>query len=179
DVSMDFKQKTVVVTGGVSGLGEATVRMALSKEANVVALDVNEEKGKKLQAGLGENFLFLSADVTSEESVQSALDEVKSHFGSIHILANCAGIAEAKKTLGKKGPHDLNAFSKVIQINLIGTFNMIRLAAEKMAVNTPNEDGEKGVIINTASVAAYDGQIGQVAYSASKGGIVGMTLPIA
>src|SRR5699024_61013 len=115
---MDFKQKTVVVTGGVSGLGEATVRMALSKEANVVALDVNEEKGKKLQEEFGDNFLFLSTDVTSEESVQTALDMVKETFGSVHILANCAGVAEAKKTVGKKGAHDLNAFSKVIQINL-------------------------------------------------------------
>lgn len=176
---MNFKQKTVVITGGASGLGEAVVRMALSNGAYVAAFDVNEEKGNQLQKELGDPFLFIFTDVTSEESVQAALDQVIERFGSVHILVNCAGVAIAKKTLGKKGPHDLLSFSKVMEINLIGTFNAIRLASEKMAENKPNEKGERGVIINTASVAAYDGQIGQAAYSASKGGIVGMTLPIA
>src|SRR5699024_756991 len=128
---------------------------------------------------LGNNAIYVNVDVTSEESIQSALDKAVESFGKINVLVNCAGIGVEERTYSKKGPYDLASFTKVIQVNLIGTFNAIRLAAEKMSENEPNEDGERGVIVNTASVAAFEGQIGQVAYSASKGGVVGMTLPIA
>jgi NAD(P)-dependent dehydrogenase (short-subunit alcohol dehydrogenase family) len=130
-------------------------------------------------AGLGPHALFAPCDVTSADDVGAAIDAAATRFGSIHGLVNCAGVAIAEKTQGKRGPHDLGSFTFVIQVNLIGTFNCIRLAAARMAQNTPNAEGERGVIINTASVAAFDGQVGQAAYSASKGGIVGMTLPIA
>lgn len=176
---MKIENSAVVVTGGASGLGEATVRQVVSEGGKAVMLDLSEEKGRKLVDELGENVQFILTDVTDESSVQTALDQVINTLGDIKAVVNCAGIGIAEKTLGKKGVHDLANFSKVIQINLIGTFNVIRLAAEKMAENQPDENGERGVIINTASVAAFDGQIGQVAYSASKGGIVGMTLPIA
>jgi len=129
--------------------------------------------------GLGDAALFAPADVTSPEEVAGALEAAVARFGAVHVLVNCAGIGTAEKTWGKRGPADLAAFTRVIQVNLIGTFNVIRLAAGHMAENVPNADGERGVVVNTASVAAFDGQIGQAAYSASKGGIVGMTLPIA
>lgn len=169
----------MVVTGGASGLGEAAVRNVVSEGGKAVLFDLAKEKGLRLVEELGENVQFIQTDVTDEASVRKALDQAKEMFGGIQGLINCAGIGIAEKTFGKKGVHNLAAFSKVIQVNLIGTFNVIRLAAEKMAENQPDENGERGVIINTASVAAFDGQIGQVAYSASKGGIVGMTLPIA
>jgi NAD(P)-dependent dehydrogenase (short-subunit alcohol dehydrogenase family) len=146
----------------------------------VVAIwDTNEEKGAALAEEWGEQAIFVKTDVTDETSVQNAVDAVADRFGAVHVVVNCAGIGIAKKVLGKNGPHDLDSFAKVIQVNLIGTFNVIRLAAAKMIQNEPNADGERGVIINTASVAAFEGQIGQAAYSASKGGIVGMTLPLA
>lgn len=180
---MQLENATALVTGGASGLGEATVRLFASGGANVVILDMNEARGKALADELGVNVLFCKTDVSSETDVQAAVDLAVRAFGSIHIAVNCAGIAEARKTIGKVGdtygPHSLQAFEKTIRVNLIGTFNVIRLAAFAMEKNAPNDEGERGVIVNTASVAAYDGQIGQVAYSASKGGIVGMTLPIA
>lgn len=176
---MKIENSVAVVTGGASGLGEATVRNIISKGGKAVILDLAEEKGNKMVEELGENVYFVKTDVTDESSVQAALDKAVELFGNIHALVNCAGIGLAEKTYGKKGKHDLSSFSKVIQVNLIGTFNVIRLTAEKMTENEPNEDNERGVIVNTASVAAYEGQMGQVAYSASKGGIVGMTLPIA
>lgn len=177
---MDLNQVSAVVTGGASGLGEATVRNIVAKGGKATILDLQEDRGLNLVEELGENVTFVKTDVTSEESVQAALAHAVSTFGNINVLVNCAGIGEAKKTYSQKnGVHDLESFNKVIQVNLIGTFNAIRLAAEKMSSNEPNEYGERGVIINTASVAAFEGQIGQAAYSASKGGIVGMTLPIA
>ncbi|GAA4447658.1 3-hydroxyacyl-CoA dehydrogenase [Nibrella saemangeumensis] len=180
---MLLENATALVTGGASGLGEATVRQFAAGGANVVILDMNEERGKALADELGVNVLFCRTDVSSETDVQAAIDLAVRAFGGVHIIVNCAGIAEARKTIGKVGdtygPHSLAAFEKTIRVNLIGTFNVIRLAAFAMEKNQPNEEGERGVIINTASVAAYDGQIGQAAYSASKGGIVGMTLPIA
>ena len=176
---MDLKNVVAVVTGGASGLGEATVRQIVANDGKAAILDLNEEKGQALSNELGASTIFIKTDVTDGASVQSALDKAIEHFGKVNVLVNCAGIAIAKKTLGKCGAHDLESFSKVIQVNLIGTFNAIRLASEKMATNDPNEQGERGVIINTASVAAFEGQMGQAAYSASKGGVVGMTLPIA
>ncbi|MBP1971280.1 NAD(P)-dependent dehydrogenase (short-subunit alcohol dehydrogenase family) [Virgibacillus natechei] len=176
---MKVENHVIVVTGGASGLGEATVRNAVSRGAKTIILDMAEEKGEQLVEELGEAAYFIKTDVTDETSVQAALDQAVETFGPIHVVVNCAGVAIAEKTYSKRGVHDLASFTNVIQVNLIGTFNVIRLAAEKIAANEPNENNERGVIINTASVAAYEGQIGQVAYSASKGGIVGMTLPIA
>ncbi|MFC4559845.1 3-hydroxyacyl-CoA dehydrogenase [Virgibacillus kekensis] len=176
---MKTNDNVAVVTGGASGLGEATVKKIVSEGGKAFILDLDEEKGGNLVSELGENVAFQKTDVTDESSVQHALDKAVDTYGKINVLVNCAGIAVAKKTFGSKGVHDLGSFSKVIQVNLIGTFNAIRLVSEKMAENNPNDYGERGVIVNTASVAAYDGQIGQAAYSASKGGIVGMTLPIA
>jgi|SRR5690625_722244 len=178
-ICLQLKNKHLIITGGASGLGEATARMAISKGARVTVLDLNKEKAVALEKEFGNEFSFIETDVTSESSVQSAIERTINQLGDIHIVVNCAGVAEAKKTLGRKGPHSLEAFSKVIHVNLIGTFNVIRLAVEKMSNNDPDENGERGVIVNTASVAAFDGQVGQVAYSASKGGIVGMTLPLA
>ncbi|MGM9925000.1 MAG: 3-hydroxyacyl-CoA dehydrogenase [Bacillus sp. (in: firmicutes)] len=169
-----------LVTGGASGLGEATVRNIVKHGGKAAILDVSETKGNRLVEELGRNqALFIKTDVTSEESAQEAIAKTIGAFGAINALVNCAGIGDAKRTVSKKGAHDLASFTKVLTVNLIGTFNMIRLAAEHMITNEPNEEGERGIIINTASVAAFDGQIGQAAYSASKGGVVGMTLPIA
>jgi NAD(P)-dependent dehydrogenase (short-subunit alcohol dehydrogenase family) len=175
---MDLADVTAIVTGGASGLGEATAREIISRGGRAAIFDLNGEKGTKLAEEFGKTSVFIEADVTDEDSVRAGLHKTLDTFGKVNVLVNCAGIAVAKKTIGKEGPHDLASFSKVINVNLIGTFNAIRLAAEKMAFNHPNEHGERGVIINTASVAAFDGQIGQAAYSASKGGIVGMTLPL-
>jgi len=168
-----------LVTGGASGLGEATVRNHVEQGGKAAILDLSEELGKKLAAEMQERVIFVKTDITKEESVQYALDKIIDSFGAVHILVNCAGIGFAQKVLGKKGIHSLKDFDRVVQINLVGSFNTIRFAAEKMTNNTPNEEGERGVIINTASVAAYEGQVGQAAYSASKSGVVGMTLPIA
>jgi NAD(P)-dependent dehydrogenase (short-subunit alcohol dehydrogenase family) len=185
---MNLQKATALVTGGASGLGEATVRMLAANGANVIVLDLNEERGQALATELGETVRFQKTDVTSEADVQAAVNLAITTFGNLNITVNCAGIAEARKTIGKVdgvyGAHSLAVFQKVIAINLIGTFNVIRLAALAMEANAPGDkasgfEGERGVIINTASVAAYDGQMGQAAYSASKGGIVGMTLPIA
>ena len=177
---MDIKGKTAVVTGGASGLGAATVERYAADGANVAIFDMNEAAGKALADKLGANVAFYAVDVTNEASVQAGLDAVVEKFGALHIVNNYAGIGPACKTFGKKGPHPIELYMKVVMVNQVGTFNVARLAAEKMAANTPvNDEGARGVIINTASVAAYEGQIGQVAYSATKGAIVGMTLPMA
>ena len=185
---MQLTNATAIVTGGASGLGEATTRMLVANGANVVILDLNDERGNALAEELGSVVRFAKTNVTDETDVQTAINMAISTFGAVHINVNCAGVGEARKTLGKVdgvyGAHSLAVFQKVVSVNLIGTFNVIRLAALAMEHNEPGPsngsfEGERGVIINTASVAAYDGQIGQAAYSASKGGIVGMTLPIA
>jgi len=168
-----------VVTGGASGLGEATVRKIVQNGGKAVIFDQSEEKGRRLQTEFGEAVLFIKADVTEEEDIQEAVYQAADYMGSVNAVVNCAGIGIAEKVIGRNGVHNLSLFSKVIHVNLIGSFNVIRIAAEVMAGNEVNEQGERGVIINTASIAAFDGQIGQAAYSASKGGIVGMTLPIA
>ena len=176
---MQIAGSTTVITGGASGLGRATAERLHASGGHVVLLDLPRSPGKDVAAALGDRALFAPADVTSGDEVTAALDAAVARFGAVHVLVNCAGIGTADKTFGKRGPADLAGFSRTIQINLIGTFNCIRLAAARMAQSDPGEDGERGVIVNTASVAAFDGQIGQAAYSASKGGIVGMTLPIA
>ena len=174
---MEIKNSVFLITGGASGLGAATAKTFAASGAKVVLADLNSELGEALAKEI--NGAFVKCDVTSEADGQNAVNATVKTFGAIHGLVNCAGIGTAEKTTGKNGPHNLAGFTKVIQINLIGTFNMIRLAATAMLNNQPNAAGERGVLINTASVAAYDGQIGQAAYAASKGGIVGMTLPIA
>ncbi|MGD6775668.1 3-hydroxyacyl-CoA dehydrogenase [Sutcliffiella horikoshii] len=176
---MNIQNCVALVTGGASGLGEATVRNIVSKGGKAVVADLSEARGEILKEELGDSILFVKSDVTKEEDVRKALDNGMETFGYINTVVNCAGIGVAQKVLNRKGPHSLEDFSKVISINLIGSFNVIRLAAERMKENEPNAEGERGVVVNTASVAAFDGQIGQAAYSASKGGIVGMTLPIA
>jgi NAD(P)-dependent dehydrogenase (short-subunit alcohol dehydrogenase family) len=176
---MKIAGSTTLLTGGASGLGRATAERIRAAGGHVVLLDLAKSPGADVAATLGEGALFAPGDVTSADDVSAALDAAVKRFGSLQGLVNCAGIGTADKTFGKRGSADLAGFTRVIQVNLIGTFNCIRLAAERMASNTPNADGERGVIVNTASVAAFDGQIGQAAYSASKGGIVGMTLPIA
>ncbi|QIL80892.1 3-hydroxyacyl-CoA dehydrogenase [Diaphorobacter sp. HDW4A] len=173
---MDIKGKVFIVTGGASGLGEGTARMLASRGAHVVVADMQIDKGEAVAKDIGGS--FVKCDVTSESDGQAVVAKAIS-VGKLMGLVNCAGIAPAEKTVGKNGAHSLTLFSKVVQVNLIGSFNMIRLAAEAMAKNEPESTGERGVMISTASVAAYDGQIGQAAYAASKGGIVGMTLPIA
>lgn len=173
-------QVSAVVTGGASGLGEATVREIVKQGGKATILDVQVEKGQGLAEELKGSVTFVETDVTDETSVTQALDQAVSTYGSINTVVNCAGIGNAEKTYSKsRGPHKLENFGKVLEVNLLGSFNVARLAAEKMSQNEANEEGERGVIINTASVAAFEGQIGQVAYSASKGGIVGMTLPLA
>jgi NAD(P)-dependent dehydrogenase (short-subunit alcohol dehydrogenase family) len=176
---MKIAGSTTVITGGASGLGRATAERLVGSGGRVALLDLPTSPGAQAAQAIGADTLFAGADVTSAEEVTAALEAVRTRFGSIDALVNCAGVGTADKTFGKRGPADLAAFTRTIQINLIGTFNCIRLAAAHMARNQPGADGERGVIINTASVAAFDGQIGQAAYSASKGGIVGMTLPIA
>jgi NAD(P)-dependent dehydrogenase (short-subunit alcohol dehydrogenase family) len=168
---MHIEGNTFLVTGGGSGLGAATARLLEGGGANVVVADLKGEGG---------NSRFVETDVTDEASVRGAVGTALEHFGGLHGAINCAGVASAEKTLGRQGPHSLGSFEKVVQVNLTGTFNVVRLAAEAMAKNEPTEaDGERGVIVNTASVAAFDGQVGQVAYAASKGGVVAMTLPVA
>ncbi|MBI5014971.1 MAG: SDR family NAD(P)-dependent oxidoreductase [Deltaproteobacteria bacterium] len=176
---MDVKSVVAVVTGGASGLGEATARTLVAAGAKVSLLDLNQERGQAVAAELGPSAIFCNTDVTDDGSVRSAIAETLRAFGAINVAVNCAGGGMPAKILGKGGPIDLAAFNKVVQLNLMGTVNVIRLVAEKMRDQAPNEEGERGVIINTASAAAFEGQIGQPAYSASKAGIVGMTLPIA
>ena len=176
---MNIPQHTFLVSGGASGLGAATVRMLAAAGGNVVIADLNQEAGNALAAELGDKVRFVVTDVADEGSAQAAVQLARDRFGALHGLVNCAGIAPAEKVLGKEGPHRLASFAKAIQVNLVGAFNMLRLAAEAMSANAPNAHGERGVIVNTASVAAFDGQVGQAAYSASKGGVVAMALPIA
>lgn len=177
---MQLAGKVAIVTGGASGLGLATVKAFIDAGAKVAVFDVNQTAGQALAAEYADKLQYASVDVADEQSVQDAVNAVVQRFGAIHICVNCAGISKATRTLGKDGPQPLATFRKVIEVNLIGTFNVLRLAAEKMALNEPeDDDNERGVIINTASAAAFEGQIGQASYSASKGGVVGMTLPIA
>ena len=173
---MDIAGKVFIVTGGASGLGEGTARMLAAQGGKVVVADMQKDKGEAVAREIGG--AFVPCDVSQEADAQAVVARAQS-MGKLMGLVNCAGIAPAEKTVGKNGAHSLSVFAKVIQVNLIGSFNMIRLAAEAMSRNEPEATGERGAIINTASVAAYDGQIGQAAYSASKGGVVGMTLPIA
>lgn len=176
---MQLQNKTILVTGGASGLGAACVRLMAQSGANVVIVDLNDESGNALATELGPAATFCKTNVVEEQNVQAAVKTAVERYGGVHGVINCAGIGIAEKVLSKQGPTSLASFSKVISVNLIGTFNVIRLAAATMIENQPQESGERGVIINTASIAAFDGQIGQAAYSASKGGIVSMTLPIA
>jgi len=176
---MKIARSTTVITGGASGLGRATAERLIGGGGRVALLDLRTSAGAHAAQAMGPDALFAPCDVTSADEVTTALETAAQRFGAIHALVNCAGIGIADKTFGKRGPADLDKFTRTIQVNLIGTFNCIRLAASHMAKNEPDDEGERGVIINTASVAAFDGQIGQAAYSASKGGVVGMTLPIA
>jgi len=175
---MQLRDNVFIVTGGASGLGGGTSRLLAANGAKVVIADVQADKGEALARELGAGARFVKCDVTSEADAQAAV-QAALQMGPLRGLVNCAGIAIGEKTVGKDGPHALASFTRVITINLIGTFNMIRTAATAMSKLEPTADGERGVIVNTASVAAFDGQIGQVAYSASKGGVVGMTLPVA
>lgn len=174
---MEMKEVVVVVTGGASGLGEATVRRIVDAGGKAAIFDVNEERGLALVKELGG--IFLKTDVANAEEVEANMAAVKSTFGKVNVVVNCAGIATPGKVLSKGGPMQLDRFEQVIRVNLIGTFNVIRVAADIMQNNEPNDEGERGLIINTASVAAFEGQIGQAAYSASKGGVASMTLPVA
>ncbi|MCP3674859.1 MAG: SDR family oxidoreductase [Gammaproteobacteria bacterium] len=178
---MNISGKVAVITGGASGLGEATVRAYINKGAKVAIFDMDADRGDALVNELGsENVSFYLVDVADESSVATAIEAVMNTYGAIHICNNFAGIGPAMKTLGSKGPHTLALYQKVLEVNLIGSFNVARLVAEQIAKNETMDDyGGRGVIINTASVAAYEGQVGQVAYSSTKGGIVGMTLPMA
>ena len=178
---MDINGKVAVVTGGASGIGQAVTRRIAAAGGKVVIFDLNEDAGQAMVAELGaDNCVFAKVNVVDEDSAKAGIEAPVSAFGTIHINVNCAGIGNAAKTLGRDGPFPMDVWSKVIAVNLTGTFNVLRLCAEVMAKHDPvNDDGSRGVIINTASVAAYEGQMGQAAYSASKGGIVGMTLPIA
>jgi NAD(P)-dependent dehydrogenase (short-subunit alcohol dehydrogenase family) len=177
---MDLKDKVAVITGGASGLGRATVRRFVENGAKCAIFDMTADKGHDLANELGDSVIFCQVNVTDEASVQAGIDATMAAFGAIHINCNYAGIGNAKRTMGRDGPFPLDDFKLVIDINLVGTFNVLRLCAEQMSTNeVVTDDGGRGVIINTASVAAYEGQIGQAAYSASKGGVVGMTLPIA
>ena len=176
---MQIHDHAFLVTGGASGLGAACVRRLVDQGANVAIADVNAVAGQSLQTELAPLAIFVNTDVTNDASVQSAIDETLAAFHGLHGVVNCAGIVIAERVLGQSAPHRLDAFSKVISVNLIGTFNVIRLAAFVMARQEAESTGERGVIVNTASIAAYDGQIGQAAYSASKGGVAAMTLPIA
>lgn len=176
-----MKTATIIalVTGGASGLGEATTRRLVANGAKVVIVDRDEERGTLVAGELGDHVAYAKCDVTNESDIQRAVQQAVDQFGGLNVVVNAAGVGSAGRVLSKHGPMPLEVFAMTIQINLIGTFNVIRLAAQAMQQNEPNEEGERGVIVNTASVAAFDGQIGQAAYSASKGGVVGMTLPIA
>jgi NAD(P)-dependent dehydrogenase (short-subunit alcohol dehydrogenase family) len=176
---MHIANKSFIVTGGASGLGRAAAEALIKAGGRAILLDVNADTGRAAEQALGSSAKFAQADVASEEQVKAALDLAVSAFGALNGVINAAGIGPAAKVLGRNGPHPLDVFEKTIRVNLVGTFNVIRLAAVFLTQNTPEASGERGVIVNTASIAAFDGQIGQPAYAASKGGIVGMTLPIA
>lgn len=176
---MKITDKTFLITGAASGLGLAVAKMIIENGGKAVLLDINEDAGKLAEKELSGEAFFVKTDVSDEKSVQNAIDATKVKFGGISGVINCAGIGPAQRVVGKNGPHTLDFFQKVLNVNLVGTFNMIRLGANQMQNNEPDANLERGIIINTASVAAFDGQIGQAAYAASKGGIVSMTLPIA
>ena len=177
---MEFDGLVALVTGGASGLGEATTTALIERGARVAILDLPGSAGADAAAARGDAAIFVPADVTDPAGAEAAIARAVDHFGAIHVAVNCAGIGIAQRTVQRDGdPHDLDAFSRIVTVNLIGTFNIIRLAAARMVGNDANANGERGVIINTASIAAYDGQIGQAAYAASKGGVVGLTLPVA
>ena len=176
---MKIDKATAVVSGGASGLGEANVRMLVDAGANVVIADVNATRGEQLAAELGEATRFVRTDVSDEEQVRGAVNTARETYGGVHAAICCAGIGTVGKMLSRRGPLDFRIFEQTLRVNLMGSFLVARLSAEAMSENEPNSEGERGVIIMTASVAAFDGQIGQVSYSASKGGIVGMTLPMA
>jgi NAD(P)-dependent dehydrogenase (short-subunit alcohol dehydrogenase family) len=176
---MQIEDHVFLVTGAGSGLGAATARMLVRAGARVALMDVDARGGRAVAAELGEAAAFTQADVCDEAQVAAAVRGARDGFGALHGAINCAGVAPAERVLGKTGPHRLDVFQRVVNVNLVGTFNVIRLAAQTMAENEPSADGERGVIVSTASVAAFEGQIGQAAYSASKAGVAGMTLPIA
>ncbi len=177
---MQIKDKVAVVTGGASGLGHATAEALVAAGAKVALFDLNDDLGQAAAGALGANAMYCRVNVASEDEVKNALAAVMARFGAVHICINCAGIGSAEKTVSRGAPHALDHYVRIINVNLIGTFNVLRLAAVEMTKNTPEGvSGERGVIINTASIAAYDGQTGQAAYAASKGGVVSMTLPIA
>ena len=176
---MNIASTVALVTGGASGLGFATAKRVVAQGGKAVIADLASSRGAELATELGENARFIATDVTSENDVKAAVDLAYTAFGGLNLVVNCAGIAIAQRTLTKEGAHPLDAFTRIMLVNTVGTFNVVRLAANRMQHNTPNADGERGLCVNTASVAAYDGQIGQAAYSASKGAIVGMTLPLA
>ena len=175
---MRIEGLTALVTGGASGLGRASIEALLARGANAVICDLPKSNGADMAAELGDKVTFAATDVTDEEQVKAAIDLAVERFGGVHIAVNCAGIGWAQRTTSRAGPHDMKIFELVIRVNLIGTFNVMRLAATQMSSQAPVGE-ERGVIVNTASVAAFDGQIGQAAYSASKGGVVAMTLPVA
>ena len=176
---MQWAGSTFLVTGGASGLGAATVRSVVAGGGNAVIADLKDLEGNALAQELGQAVRFVRTDVTDEASGKAAVQAAVDAFGGLQCLVNCAGVVYGEKVVGKEGPHSLAGFARTISINLIGTFNLIRLAVAAMTGNAPNADGERGVIVNTSSIAAFDGQIGQAAYSASKAGVVGLTLPIA
>jgi NAD(P)-dependent dehydrogenase (short-subunit alcohol dehydrogenase family) len=176
---MLLNDATFLITGGASGLGAGCVQVFAAAGANVVIADVNQDDGQSLALSLNDRARFASTDVTNAADVQSAIDTALRDFGGLHGVVHCAGVLHAQRVVGRQGPHDLDDFRRVIEVNLIGTFNVVRLAAVAMQTSSPNADGERGVIVTTASVAAFEGQIGQAAYAASKAGVAGMTLPLA
>ena len=177
---MDIKNKTVLVTGGASGLGQATVEAVIAGGGNAVILDINEINANKLIDELGEDKVsFISTNIMEEEPVVNAINEIQEKFGALHVAVNCAGTGYPGRILGREAPHPLDDFKLIINLNLVGTFNVMRIAAELMDKNEPGTSGDKGVIVNTASVAGYEGQIGQSAYSASKAGVIGLTITAA
>ena len=176
---MRIEGKTFITTGGASGLGRAAAEAIVAAGGHAVLVDVNAEVGAATEAALGARAKFVKTDVTSEADVQAAVQMAVSHFGGLHGVVNAAGICPAAKVVSKNGPHALDLFEKTLRVNVAGTFNVIRLAAVVMSANAPEPNGERGVIVNTASIAAFEGQIGQAAYAASKGGVVGLTLPVA
>lgn len=176
---METRESVFLITGAGSGLGAAAAERLARAGARLVLIDVNASGGNAVAAAVGGSAFFLEADVCSEEDVSAAIGEARRRYGALHGAVNCAGVAPAERILGKAGPHRLDVFRRTLEVNLIGTFNVMRLAAQAMCENAPTADGERGVIVNTASVAAFEGQVGQAAYSASKAGVAGMTLPAA
>ncbi len=176
---MEIRNRTALVTGGASGLGAATVRRLVASGGKAAIFDLQEEKGQELAAELGRSALFIRTDVTSEENVNESIEQAKSHFGDLHFCINAAGTGWSERTVSRKGPHSIPIFEQIVRLNLVGTFNVASKAAFAMSGNTPDETGERGVIVNVSSTAAFDGQIGQAAYAASKGAVAGLTLPMA